>query len=286
MDEILQKLLSSELLTENAKAEISSEWNMLVEQYKETVREQESMKVRAELAEQWIEERDAINNTVDEFTGKILEAELAELRADIENFRDLEVEYAGKLLEAKNELKKEYASDMAELLEKMDEFFELRLSEEFEELREDLEFARQNEFGRKIFEAFSTEFNSSYVDSNSIQAKLSVTKNKLKDAHDRIFDLEEEKDTLIRESKLEKILAPLSGKKREQMQLVLANVETERLDEAFNHFIDRVVQDSVPARREAVTPLKESVTDAGANKSSIATQSDEISRLKKLAGIE
>ena len=39
MDEILQKLLSSELLSEDAKAEISTQWTSAVDGFKQTVRE-------------------------------------------------------------------------------------------------------------------------------------------------------------------------------------------------------------------------------------------------------
>ena len=161
MDEILQKLLSSELLSEDAKAEISTKWASFVEQYKATVREEVSMEVRAEIAEQWVSERDALIENVESFVAKKLEEEVAELKADIERFRDLEAEYAEKLVEEKHAMAEQLSEELEQLINKMDAFFELRLSEEFEELREDLEVVKQNEFGRRIFEAFATEFSRS-----------------------------------------------------------------------------------------------------------------------------
>ena len=145
----------------------------------------------------------------------------------------------------------------------MDDFFTLRLSEEFSELREDLEVVKQNEFGRKIFEAFSTTFASSYIDEDSVQAKLQAATAKLEDASRTIAKLEESQASMVREAKLEKILAPLSGKKREQMSFVLQNVETSRLDEAYNHFIGRVLKEDVQdGHQEAADKkvLKESKT--------------------------
>lgn len=284
MDEILQKLLSSELLSEDAKTEISTQWNASVDQFKNTVREEVSMEVRAEIAEQWASERDTLIENVDAFLTKSLTEELNELRADIERFRDLEAEYAEKLVESRHEMADKLTVELDQLVDKMDAFFELRLNEEFEELREDIEIVKQNEFGRRIFEAFSTEFNNSYVDEDSIQSKLAETTAKLDEAHEALKRLEDVNSKMVRESKLEKILAPLNGKKREQMQFVLANIETSRLEEAYKYFITRVLkEDEQPA---AATALTESTTVVTGDDSTPRTPVvDKHASLKKLAGI-
>lgn len=243
MDEILQKLLSSELLSEEAKAEISSQWTTAVEQYKTVVREEVTLSVRGELAEQWANERDALIDGVEQFVAKKLEEEVTELKADIESFRDLEAEYAGKIVEQKHSMAEQLAQELDQLVDKMDAFFELRLTEEFTELKEDLEVVKQNDFGRRIFEAFANEFNVSYVDEDSIQSKLAAVTDQLADASKTIAKLEESQAKMVREAKLKDILSPLSGKKREQMEFVLANVETGRLEEAYKHFIGRVLKE-------------------------------------------
>jgi hypothetical protein len=294
MDEILQKLLSSELLSEEAKADISTKWTSAVDQYKELVREEVTMDVRAEIAEQWTNERDALIEKVDAFVTAKLKEESEELRADIERFRDLEAEHAEKLVEARHEMADKLSEELEQLVNKMDAFFELRLTEEFAELREDIEVVKKNEFGRRIFEAFATEFNTSYVDEESIQSQLAATAAKLEDAQQVINKLEEAKSQLVRESTLGKILAPLSGKKREQMEFVLANVETGRLEEAFNYFIGRVLkEDASPAAPAIAAPaaLSESATSVvtGDELSEAAAPTaptiDKHSALKKLAGI-
>src|ERR1035441_7675610 len=101
MDEILTKLLSSELLSEEAKAEISTKWTTLVEEHKASIREEVTLEVRAEIAEQWASERDTLIENVETFVAKKLDEEVAELKADIERFRDLEAEYAEKMVEEK-----------------------------------------------------------------------------------------------------------------------------------------------------------------------------------------
>lgn len=297
MDEILQKLLSSELLSEDAKTEISSKWSDAVNQYKQTIKEEVSGEVRTELAEMWTNEKAALAEQIDSFvTSKLIE-EVDELKGDIERFRDLEAEFAKKIVEEKHVMAEQLSTELDQLIDKMDAFFEMRLSEEFQELREDLEVVKQNEFGRKIFEAFANEFGKSHHDEDSVQAKLGAAIAKLKDAEKTIGALEESKASVVREAKMEKILAPLNGRKREQMAFVLQNVETERLEEAYSNFIGRILkeedsQESVPGRKPVMAPLKESkaVLYTGDNagykaKQAPAAKDDQLAHLRKLAGM-
>jgi hypothetical protein len=296
MDEILQKLLSSELLSEDAKTEISSKWSDAVNQYKQTIKEEVSGEVRTELAEMWTKEKEALTEQIDSFvTSKLIE-EIDELKGDIESYRDLQAEFAKKVIEEKHVMAEQLSSELDELVDKMDAFFEMRLQEEFQELREDLEVVKQNEFGRKIFEAFANEFGKSHHDEDSAQAKLSAAIAKLKDAEKTIGALEESKAAVVREAKMEKILAPLNGRKREQMAFVLQNVDTDRLEEAYSNFIGRILKeddskDTVPGRKSVMTPLKESkaVLYTGDNsdksKQAPAAKDDQLAHLRKLAGM-
>lgn len=300
MDEILQQLLSSELLSEDAKNEISTKWASAVEEYKKTVREEVSIEVRHEISEQWQTERDALVENVEAFVAKKLEEEVAELKADIDRFRDLEAEFAEKIVEEKHSMAAKLSADLDQLIDKMDAFFEIRLEEEFKELREDLEVVKQNDFGRRIFEAFVSEFNKSYVDEESVQTQLVKAIAKVEEAAKTIKSLEEANTKMVREAKLEKILAPLQGKKREQMAFVLANVETARLEESYNYFIGRVLKEdaapaaTAPAKPEADKPIvTESVTSVVTGDESVETpakqaepaKQDKYLQLKKLAGI-
>lgn len=291
MDEILQNLLSSELLSEDARAEISSKWNTAVESYKTQVREEVSLEVRGELAEQWATERDTLIENVERFVSTKLVEEIEELKADIERFRDLEAEFAEKIVEEKHSMASKLSEELDQLVDKMDAFFEMRLSEEFTELREDLEVVKQNDFGRRIFEAFATEFNKTHIDEESTTSKLAAAVAKLEDAQSVIAKLEESQAKMIRESKLEKLLAPLSGKKREQMAFVLQNVETSRLEEGYNHFINRILkEDQAPAASAEVKPaqaLTEStkVVTGEPAPAAAAPKQTGMSQLKLLAGI-
>jgi hypothetical protein len=105
--------------------------------------------------------------------------------------------------------------------------------------------------------------------------------------NEKVGVLEESKAEIVRETKLERILAPLSGKKREQMEFVLQNVETSRLEEAYKHFIGRVLKED-PAQTGGDKTLNEStsiVTGDDSSDSQKVAAGDKFSQLRKLAGI-
>lgn len=256
MDEILKKLLQSELLSEDTKAEISEQWTTSVETFKTQVREEVSGTVRLELAEQWAGERDELISKVDTFVTEALQNELTELRGDIERFRDLETEYAEKLVEEKHALAAEVATELDSLVDKIDAFFEMRLTAEMEELREDLDVVKQNQFGRDIFEAFASTYGSSYVDKDAVQSKLLVAEAKLASAESALAEREDKLGKMVREAKMDSVLSSLTGKKREQMAMVLRNIETSRLEESYKFFIGRILKEEVEVKTPTLSEGK------------------------------
>lgn len=289
MDEILNKLLQSELLSEETRAELSAS----VESFKTQVREEVSGQVRLELAEQWAGERDELISKVDAFVAEALTKEITELRGDIDRFRDLEAEYAEKLVEEKHKLAAEVATELDGLVDKIDQFFEMRLAAEMEELKEDLAVVKQNEFGRKIFEAFASTYGESYVDEDAVQSKLTVAEAKLADAQAALAEREEKLNKMVREAKMEQVLSPLTGKKREQMAMVLRNIETSRLEESYKFFIGRVLkEDAAPAATvvtEATAAPKTTVVTGEPAATLVESQgakTTDLANLRRLAGIK
>lgn len=294
MDEILQKLLQSELLSEDTKTELSEQWTKSVRSFKAKVREEVSLTVRAELAEQWITERDALVAKVDDFVTDALQEEVQELKGDIERFRDLEAEYAEKLVEEKYLLAEQVASELDQLVDKIDVFFEVRLGAELEELKEDMEVVKQNEFGRKIYEAYASTFAEAHIDDDSITSKLQVAEAKVQDLQRTLASSEQNRHNMVREAKLEKILGNLIGKKREQMEMVLKNIETGKLEESYKFFIGRIMKEDVrvstrSSLSEAFSGRKTTVVtgDAPVEPAVAKTElSESLVKLQRLAGIK
>src|SRR5665811_2235266 len=138
MDEILKKLFETEVLSAEVKAELEQAFKTKLEEAVAVATASASADTKAQLSEQWVTERDALVEAIDSKVGDFLDAELGELKDDIERFRDLEAEHAEKLVEAKAEMAHELKGDLKELVEKIDSFLEIRIAAEVEELREDL----------------------------------------------------------------------------------------------------------------------------------------------------
>lgn len=244
MDELLKKLLEAEILSPETKQELETSIQAKLSEAVELAKAEATADVTAQLNEQWITERDILIETLDEKVTEALEAELNELREDVERFRDLEAEYAEKLVEAKHDLAEQLKTDMNDLVNRIDAFVEVKLAEELSELKEDIDETRKNEFGRKVFEAFMAEFKTHYTEDDSIQAKLNETEQRLGDTTKALAEAESTIAAFERSKKLGQVLAPLSGRAREVMEAILKNVDTPLLEDAYATYIGRVVKES------------------------------------------
>jgi hypothetical protein len=156
------------------------------------------------------------------------------------------------------------AEEMDSLVDKLDEFLEQRIAAELAELREDIEIAKQNDFGRKIFEAYETMYTQGFVNEDSVQAKLNLAESKLAAAQKQLKTVESEKASVVRESKMSSVLSPLTGAAREQMSFILKNVPTAKLEESYKTFLPRVL-------RESADPAKTTVTESAQKQTALKT---------------
>ena len=235
MEELLQKLLEAEVLSADTKTELEDAFKTQLDEAIAAAKDEAAADVRAELTEQWVKERDTLIEAIDSKVGEYLEGEIDELKEDIERFRDLEAEYAEKLVEAKAAMGDELKSDLKELVEKIDAI---------EELREDIQEVRKNEFGRKIFEAFAEEFTLGYADDESAEASLRETQERLADVETQLEESERSRADLEREKKMAEVLEPLAGRQKDIMEAILRKVDTENLEEGYKTFIGRVLRET------------------------------------------
>lgn len=250
MEELLQKLLEAEVLSEDTKKELEGAFQKKLDEAITTAKEIATDDVRAELSEQWVTERDQLIEAVDSKVTEFLTKEIEELKNDIESFRDLETEYAEKLVEAKASMSDELKDDLMELVEKVDAFLEIRLSAEVEELREDLEKVRKNDFGRRVVEAFAEEYMLNFVDEEAAQNTLRETTERLHDAEEALVESESKRSAIERTVTMEEVLSLLGGRQREVMEAILRNVDTEHLEEGYKTFIGRVIRENDDSEKE------------------------------------
>ncbi len=245
MEELLKKLLENEVLTPETRKDLESAFKQKIDSETKKAREEATASVTAELNEKWIIERDTLIEALDAKVSEVLKEELAELKEDIERFRDLEAEYAEKLVEAKGEMAKDLKKDVDTLIEKLDAFLEIRLAKELTELREDIASEKKKQFGKKVFEAFVEEFKKHYAADDSVEGKLNETEQRLDDALKALEDAEKKIAKMERGKKLDEVLKPLSGRSKEVMEAILKNVDTPLLEDAYKTYIGRVLKETV-----------------------------------------
>jgi hypothetical protein len=175
-----------------------------------------------------------------------------------------------------------------------------KLTSEIKQLKEDVESARNNDFGRRIYEAFAQEFSSSFLNEKSETSKLLKIINKkeheLAEAQQLVAEkqnlaesvkreLRVTKDLMERKSAMAEMLAPLGAEKREVMQQLLEGVQTPKLADAFNKYLPAVMDghSNKPAAKKAV--LAESTSVTGNRESKPEVGLDNIVDIRKLAGL-
>jgi hypothetical protein len=196
----------------------------------------------------------------------------------------------------KSRFVKESATKMSQAVSK-------HLKAELSQLQEDIKAARENNFGRRIFEAYAAEFGSTHLNEKAEVRKLhniiAEKERKLDEAIQlsyRAKTLVESKERelrVIRESNerdntLGELLRPLNKEKQEVMRNLLESVQTSRLKSAFEKYLPAVLADNRPAKATKV--IAESVSEVTGDKTAARVQEDDAStsnvfELKRLAGI-
>ena len=169
------------------------------------------------------------------------------------------------------------------------------------QLKEDIDSARNNDFGRKIYEAFAQEFSSSFLNEKSETSKLlkiiQKKEQELAEAKQAIAEKETlvestqreirvTKDLMERKQVMGELLAPLSADKREIMKELLESVQTRKLNEAFDKYLPAVMegQKKQPAAKKAM--LSESAEVTGNRETKPEVGLDNILDIRKLAGLK
>jgi len=239
-----------------------------------------------------------------EFVTKQLARELAEFHNDKRELVETKVRMVAEGKELLNKTKESFVKRSAELVENT---ISTALRSELTALKEDIQAAKENEFGRKLFEAFAGEFMSSQLNEGTEVAKMNK---KLNESADKVAELEAmiaEKEAAITEASrkqrvmedrmnrkevLEGLLSPLASEKRRVMSDLLESVKTSNLKTAFKKYLPAVLNENVTAKAETKQTLTEGkVTehtgDRVVSEETSTSKGDDadIVVLKKLAGL-
>ena len=220
--------------------------------------------------------------------------EFAKDKRDVVETRVRLVRDARGQLEA---LKSRFVSESAA---KLGQSVSRHLKAEMNQLHEDIKVARENNFGRKIFEAYAAEFGSTYLNENAEIRKLSslvTRKNQQLEEAIRIVSKSKQlveskekeiriiKDSNQRTATMDELLAPLNQEKQDVMRNLLESVQTSRLKGAFEKYLPAVLNDAQPRARKN---LSESVREVTGDKTVKAAEEEDRSNvidIKRLAGL-
>lgn len=255
MDELFKQLLEqTDVLNEEAKQQLTEAFQAKLEEAITVVKAETEVKVRAELTEAFQVEKENLIEALDTKAEEFLQSGLEELAEDIATFRNLEAEYAQRLVEERANIAKTVQSDMVELIDQLDAFNTKCLQEEFAELEADINEVKKIKFGMEMFESFASTFATHFSDSNETLNQLKEAEAKLVETEKKLNESTKALSTAARESKMSEILEPLQGHSREIMEAILQKTPTEKLSEHYERMIGTVLhRASEKSEKESVT---------------------------------
>ena len=240
---------------------------------------------------------------LEQFVVHALSREIKEFAQD----RQAVVEAKVKLVaEGRKQLEVLKAKFISESAKKLSTAVAGQLKGELSQLKEDIKIARENSFGRKIFESFASEFSVTYLNDKAETRKVMnvlATKDKqLAEATTRleqVSKLVESKDREVRiikessqrEKTMGQLLSTLNAEKAEVMGALLESVQTPKLENAFNKYLPAVLNtgsDIAPKKRalnESVIVEATGDKTAKKNVEIDITETDNVIDLKRLAGL-
>ena len=201
--------------------------------------------------------------------------------------------------EARKQLETLKARFVTESARKMSNAVGRHLKAELGQLQEDIKVARENNFGRRIFEAYAAEFGATHLNEKAEVRKLHDVIARREQQLGEAIKLGAKAKTLVeskereiriikesnqRESAMEELLAPLNQEKAAVMRNLLESVQTYRLSGAFEKYLPAVLADRSVKASKVIT---ENVSVATGDKSARVQEEDRsnVIDLKRLAGL-
>jgi len=237
---------------------------------------------------------------LEQFVVSALAREIKEFSQDKKAVVEAKVKLVAEGRKQLETLKARFVSESAK---RVNESVAKHLKGELSQLKEDIMVARENDFGRKIFESFASEFSVTHLNEKAETRKLmSVLAQKDKQLAEstkqvteakKLVESKEREVRIIKESTsrqkaMDELLAPLNKEKATVMRDLLESVQTPRLQAAFEKYLPAVLN-SAPEKTVAKTTITESVKsvtgDKTANKQVEADNRSNVIDLKRLAGL-
>jgi hypothetical protein len=236
-------------------------------------------------------------HTLEKFVIEALAQEIAEFYTDKKDLAETKVRLVREGKATLEKLKEQFIKRAAKLVESA---VDNTLTHEITQLREDIEAARRHEFGRKLFEAFASEYQTSYLNEKTEAAKLlNVIDKKDREVAEakravakaqQILESKEAQIKVLAESKvrqeiMHELLSPLATDKKAIMSELLESVHTSKLRTNFEKYLPAVVAGESTRKKQVLAESKE-VTGNKPTHSASSSEDHNIYDIRRLAGIK
>jgi len=238
--------------------------------------------------------------TLEKFVVEALAQEIAEFYKDKQDLAETKVRLVREGREELKNVKQQFVTRAAKMVESV---VTQNLNTELTSLKEDIEAARRNDFGRKLFEAFASEYTTSYLNEKSETAKL------LKVIDMKELDIAEAaqaaaeaqalvesknaevaalKEAQQRKEIMSELLSPLNSEQREIMKELMESVKTTKLNESFDKYLPAVIAGKAPQKKQALVEAKEVTGNKQVSNSNRSSESEgnNIVDIRRLAGLK
>jgi ribosomal protein S17E len=302
MDKLLSDTLKEEIagFLEDKKqlSEQKARYAIKMKRDSELMREFISRQLAQEVSDLHKDHNNIVNkfHKLEEFVVEALANEVSEFYHDKEDIVKTKVKLVKEGKQALKHLKEKLVRHSATLVE---EAVSKMLVSEINHLKEDIEIARKQEFGRKVFEAFASEYQTSYLNENAETTKLlkmlDRKNQEVMEAKSRVSDaiaLIEQKDTQVkklmestkRQEIMHELISPLAADQRGIMKELLESVQTSKLRDSFDKYLPSVISGTQPSTKKI---LSESVVTGNKVGNTISSEPDaNIIDIRRLAGIK
>jgi len=238
---------------------------------------------------------------LEKFVISALAEEIKEFDQDKKAVVETKVKLVAEAKSKLDELQKAFIKRSAKLVK---ESVTNNLGSELAQLKEDIQTARENMFGRRLFEAFASEFAGTHLNENKEFAKLQAqieekevelaeSKKAIAEKEALVESKEREvrviKESAERKDKLSELLKPLNKEKADIMTSLLESVQTDRLQNAYEKYLPAVLNNT-PTAKVKQTMLSESRKEVSGNKESAKSgegdNDNNVVEIRRLAGLK
>jgi hypothetical protein len=310
MIEAVDKMISDQLAQEiveftedrNQLAEMKVKYATKMKKDADTMKEFVTRQLASEVLELHEDQKVMASKfgMLESFVVEALAQEIAEFYKDKQDLAETKVRLVREGREQLAKVKESFVKRAAEMV---DTLVTEGLTTEITSLKEDIESARRADFGRKLFEAFASEYQTSYLNEKSETAKLlkviDLKTAEVMEAQAHVVmaqkvieskkaESQRLKESIERKQIMSELLSPLNREQQGIMSELMESVKTSKLVESFDKYLPAVVAGKAPQlQKQALTEAKEITGHKVSNTNrSSESENNNIVDIRRLAGLK